>query len=68
MHALVYAHIAQIHEIKEYLDDKHAPFGVDLALPQVGGTARKTNVGPTCLLNLLTMRSTIIRMGSCLSS
>ncbi|CAE6475226.1 unnamed protein product [Rhizoctonia solani] len=33
----------QIHDIKEYLNDKKAPFGVDLALPQVGGSARKTN-------------------------
>jgi hypothetical protein len=28
---------------KECLDDKSAPFGVDLALPPVGGNARKTN-------------------------
>ena len=33
----------QIKEIKEYLNDKNAPFGVDLLLPQVGGSARKTN-------------------------
>ncbi|KAG8723422.1 hypothetical protein FRC09_003383, partial [Ceratobasidium sp. 395] len=33
----------QIHDIKSYLDDKNAPYGVDLALPQVGGSARKTN-------------------------
>ncbi|KXT08569.1 hypothetical protein AC579_8312 [Pseudocercospora musae] len=32
-----------IHEIKENLRDKSLPFGVDLALPQVGGSARKTN-------------------------
>lgn len=32
-----------IHEIKENLRDKNLPFGVDLALPQVGGSARKTN-------------------------
>ncbi|KJX94852.1 oxidoreductase like protein [Zymoseptoria brevis] len=32
-----------IHEIKENLKDKSLPFGVDLALPQVGGSARKTN-------------------------
>lgn len=32
----------QIAELKEYLDDKNAPFGVDLLLPQVGGNARKT--------------------------
>jgi NAD(P)H-dependent flavin oxidoreductase YrpB (nitropropane dioxygenase family) len=33
----------QIAELKEYLVDKKAPFGVDLLLPQVGGSARKTN-------------------------
>ncbi|EME80315.1 uncharacterized protein MYCFIDRAFT_212026 [Pseudocercospora fijiensis CIRAD86] len=32
-----------IHEIKENLRDKSLPFGVDLALPQIGGSARKTN-------------------------
>lgn len=34
---------AQIHEIKKDLKDKNAPFGVDLLIPQVGGSARKTN-------------------------
>ena len=33
-----------IDEIRENLEDKNAPFGVDLLLPQVGGNARKTNV------------------------
>jgi NAD(P)H-dependent flavin oxidoreductase YrpB (nitropropane dioxygenase family) len=33
-----------IAELKEELVDKNAPFGVDLLLPQVGGSARKTNV------------------------
>jgi len=33
----------QIAELKSYLHDKNAPFGVDLLLPQVGGNARKTN-------------------------
>lgn len=33
----------KIDEIKEGLNDKSAPFGVDLLLPQVGGNARKTN-------------------------
>ncbi|KIW01458.1 uncharacterized protein PV09_07215 [Verruconis gallopava] len=32
-----------IDELKENLTDKSLPFGVDLALPQVGGGARKTN-------------------------
>merc|ERR1719210_1825845 len=29
--------------LKDDLEDKNAPFGVDLLLPQVGGSARKTN-------------------------
>ncbi|KAJ5931659.1 hypothetical protein N7516_006148 [Penicillium verrucosum] len=33
----------QVAELKSYLTDKNAPFGVDLLLPQVGGSARKTN-------------------------
>ncbi|TFK25078.1 2-nitropropane dioxygenase [Coprinopsis marcescibilis] len=32
-----------IEELKSHLNDKNAPFGVDLLLPQVGGSARKTN-------------------------
>ncbi|KAF8228949.1 2-nitropropane dioxygenase [Tricholoma matsutake] len=32
-----------IDELKSYLEDKNAPFGVDLLIPQVGGSARKTN-------------------------
>jgi NAD(P)H-dependent flavin oxidoreductase YrpB (nitropropane dioxygenase family) len=33
----------EIADLKSYLNDKNAPFGVDLLIPQVGGTARKTN-------------------------
>lgn len=33
----------QIKEIKAGLNDKNAPFGIDLLLPAVGGSARKTN-------------------------
>lgn len=33
----------QIAELKSFLDDKSAPFGIDLALPKVGGGARATN-------------------------
>ncbi|KAI1803399.1 NPD-domain-containing protein [Daldinia bambusicola] len=33
----------QVDELKSYLNDKKAPFGIDLLLPQVGGNARKTN-------------------------
>jgi len=32
-----------IDELKSHLEDINAPFGVDLLLPQVGGSARKTN-------------------------
>jgi len=32
----------QIGELKSHLVDKNGPFGVDLLLPQVGGSARKT--------------------------
>ena len=32
-----------IDDLKSNLRDKNLPFGVDLALPQVGGSARKTN-------------------------
>ncbi|KAF9893696.1 hypothetical protein FE257_009864 [Aspergillus nanangensis] len=32
-----------LNELKSYLVDKSAPFGVDLLIPQVGGSARKTN-------------------------
>lgn len=33
-----------IDELKKNLENKDAPFGVDLLIPQVGGNARKTNV------------------------
>ncbi|KAG8217305.1 2-nitropropane dioxygenase [Butyriboletus roseoflavus] len=32
-----------IDELKSFLEDKNAPFGVNLLLPQIGGNARKTN-------------------------
>lgn len=32
----------QISELKSSLLDKKAPFGVDLLIPQIGGSARKT--------------------------
>ena len=37
----------QIAELKGYLNDKNAPFGVDLLIPQVGGSARKTKYAPS---------------------
>lgn len=36
-----------IAELKAGLNDPNLPFGVDLLLPQVGGSARKTNVDYT---------------------
>eukprot|EP00929_Paragymnodinium_shiwhaense_P022653 TRINITY_DN14415_c0_g1_i3.p1 TRINITY_DN14415_c0_g1~~TRINITY_DN14415_c0_g1_i3.p1 ORF type:complete len:210 (-),score=64.15 TRINITY_DN14415_c0_g1_i3:220-849(-) len=33
----------EISWLKEGLKDKNLPFGVDLAIPQIGGNARKTN-------------------------
>jgi len=33
----------QIDSLKKGLKDKNAPFGIDLLIPQVGGSARKTN-------------------------
>jgi len=33
----------EINEVKNLLNDRNAPFGVDLAIPQIGGGARKTN-------------------------
>jgi hypothetical protein len=33
-----------IADMKSLLKDKYAPFGVDLLIPAVGGSARKTNV------------------------
>lgn len=39
-----------IDELKSHLEDKNAPFGVDLLIPQVGGSARKTNVCPVTLI------------------
>lgn len=30
--------------LKDQLDDRNAPFGVDLLIPQIGGSARRTNV------------------------
>lgn len=36
-----------ISELKSLLKDPNLPFGVDLLIPQVGGSARKTNVDYT---------------------
>jgi len=34
---------AEIHEMKTYMKDPRAPFGIDYPIPFVGGNARKTN-------------------------
>lgn len=48
----------QIAELKGYLNDKNAPFGIDLLLPQVGGSARKTKyVGITNMSHDKTLTS-----------
>jgi NAD(P)H-dependent flavin oxidoreductase YrpB (nitropropane dioxygenase family) len=47
----------QIAEIKSFLTDKNAPFGVDLLLPQVGGSARKTKYVPPNMCRDLIMIS-----------
>lgn len=47
-----------ITELKSLLEDPNAPFGVDLALPQVGGSARKTNV--CTFSHFLSLRSSLI--------
>lgn len=44
----------QIAELKSYLNDKNAPFGIDLLLPQVGGSARKTKYEPCLCLRVVT--------------
>jgi NAD(P)H-dependent flavin oxidoreductase YrpB (nitropropane dioxygenase family) len=37
-------------ELKSNLHDKNAPFGVDLLIPQVGGSARKTKYVSSSIL------------------
>lgn len=53
-----------IDELKGHLEDKNAPFGVDLLIPQIGGNARKTNVSSNfpCSSPFLCVRLT----GECL--
>ena len=51
----------QIKILKDNLNDKNAPFGVDLLIPQIGGNARKTNVSlPRYSISALLMRSSTI--------
>jgi NAD(P)H-dependent flavin oxidoreductase YrpB (nitropropane dioxygenase family) len=52
-----------IQELKEKLDSPDLPFGVDLLIPQVGGSARKTNVDYT-KGNLDDLVTTIIEGGA----
>ncbi len=46
-----------IDDLRAQLEDKNAPIGIDLPIPQVGGGARKTNVRP---LNLLLSTLTLV--------
>ena len=55
----------QIAELKGFLTDKNAPFGVDLLLPQVGGSARKTKYARQSLSLPVTVPSTHSRMANC---
>jgi NAD(P)H-dependent flavin oxidoreductase YrpB (nitropropane dioxygenase family) len=43
----------QIKELKDGLDDKNAPFGVDLLIPQIGGSARKVSPLSDLFIQLL---------------
>ena len=52
-----------ISELKAALKDPNLPFGVDLLIPQVGGSARKTNVDYT-KGNLDQLIETIIEGGA----
>ena len=62
----------QVAELKSYLKDKNAPFGVDLLLPQVGGSARKTKyvylsfllLGSIIVACLLTVKVTTTQRAS----
>lgn len=51
-----------IDELKSHLEDKNAPFGVDLLIPQVGGNARKTNVSHQCHKSSLWLMPIIERL------
>ena len=53
-----------IDELKAHLEDKNAPFGVDLLIPQIGGNARKTNVS-LALRTDLTFRLIVRRYSVC---
>jgi Nitronate monooxygenase len=57
----------QIADLKGFLNDKSAPFGVDLLLPQVGGNARKTKFEAPQILKKMTcfLRSTLYSTNMC---
>src|SRR6266851_283015 len=62
-----------IDDLTSQLEDKDAPFGVDLPILQVGGGARKTNVKiqnlpVTCNIHLFWSISTTMPKASCRSS
>jgi NAD(P)H-dependent flavin oxidoreductase YrpB (nitropropane dioxygenase family) len=48
-----------IEELKEKLNNKNASFGIDLLIPQVGGSARKTNKDYTvCMRDIVQISAT----------
>lgn len=51
----------QVQELKSHLNDKNAPFGVDLLLPQVGGNARKTKyvLSSSCLYDRISANAAL---------
>ncbi|PPQ74208.1 hypothetical protein CVT26_004499 [Gymnopilus dilepis] len=55
-----------INELKSHLEDKSAPFGVDLLIPQVGGSARKTNASDYTSGQLPELIDVIIKGGASL--
>ncbi|KAL8776110.1 MAG: hypothetical protein Q9213_008386 [Squamulea squamosa] len=67
----------QIAELKSFLNDKNAPFGVDLLIPQVGGSARKTKfvflarnplVYPRAIAHMVIFTATTIQKASLTTS
>lgn len=54
----------QIDELKSFLNDKNAPFGVDLLIPQVGGSARKTKSVFILFILVLTLCLKLTRIRS----
>lgn len=53
-----------IAEMKSLLKNKDAPFGVDLLIPAVGGTARKTNVGGVLMVEMICTTAEVVQASS----